>query len=83
MQAELRSDTFKIESLNIPIEEAKAFLVLHYPSLLDAFVFRRTVAANGETRRVDWQGCLLHPVTKAILYGYFSKPITSNSRGLK
>lgn len=69
----MKSDMFRIENLVIPIGEAKEFLILHYPSLLDAFVFRRTVAASGETRRVDWQGCLLHPVTKAILYGYFVK----------
>jgi hypothetical protein len=82
MKAEIRQSTLIIEDLRLPVEEAKSFLKATYPALLDAFVVKSTLKVKNskrlfgtpisiEARYVDWQGCLLHPLTKIILYVNF------------
>jgi hypothetical protein len=84
MKAELRHNTIVLGDLRIPIEDAKKLLITTYPSILDAFVVKtgiQTTPPKGlfssetttEVRQVDWQGCLLHDLTKSIIYLAMSK----------
>lgn len=73
MRAELTQDNIKVAGLSVSIEDAKEFLRANYPALLDAFVVKREITSRGEIRHVDWQGCMLHPLVKAVIHGYFAK----------